>query len=148
MKKRIVGIIMCDKKILIVKRKKGDLDYYCLPGGTLEQGENILECLERELIEEISFDCKNFNKKHIITLNKKEINEESFYFYITANEEFLAIPDANSPEMQRLSADTNYEFSPIWFPFKNLNSVTLFPVEIKNILVEKHPKDILEIINI
>lgn len=49
------GIIRHQDKILIGQRKKGkDLEFlWEFPGGKLEEGETLEECLKRELIEEM-----------------------------------------------------------------------------------------------
>lgn len=49
------GLIMCDGKILIGQRKHGKtLEYkWEFPGGKLEEGETLEECLARELMEEM-----------------------------------------------------------------------------------------------
>ena len=50
------GIIIHNGKILLAQRKKGkDLEFkWELPGGKLEKGETLSECLCRELIEELN----------------------------------------------------------------------------------------------
>lgn len=49
------GLIMCGGKILIGQRKHGkSLEYkWEFPGGKLEEGETLEECLARELMEEM-----------------------------------------------------------------------------------------------
>jgi len=49
------GLIMCQGKILIGQRKRGKtLEYkWEFPGGKLESGETLEECLARELMEEM-----------------------------------------------------------------------------------------------
>lgn len=49
------GIIIHNGKVLIAQRRRGkDLAFYWeLPGGKLEEGETLEQCLRRELIEEM-----------------------------------------------------------------------------------------------
>ena len=44
---RVTGILIEDQKILLVKQKVTDSRHWSLPGGTLEFGETIAECLIR-----------------------------------------------------------------------------------------------------
>lgn len=59
-KKRDVaaGLIMCDGLMLIAQRKHGkNLEYkWEFPGGKLEAGETLEECLKRELMEEMNLE--------------------------------------------------------------------------------------------
>jgi mutator protein MutT len=59
-----VGVLQKDGKILVCQRKKGSR--YGLkwefPGGKLEPGETILECLKRELFEELSISVRDIDR--------------------------------------------------------------------------------------
>ncbi len=52
---KIRGVIIHEGKVYLCKwvSRNGRWGFYCLPGGTLEPGETRLECLKRELIEEL-----------------------------------------------------------------------------------------------
>lgn len=52
------GLIMCDGLLLIAQRKHGkNLEYkWEFPGGKLEQGETLEECLHREMLEEMQLE--------------------------------------------------------------------------------------------
>ena len=49
------GLIVCDGLLLIAQRKHGkSLEYkWEFPGGKLEEGETLEECLQREMMEEM-----------------------------------------------------------------------------------------------
>jgi 8-oxo-dGTP pyrophosphatase MutT (NUDIX family) len=49
--KKCAGIIIKDSKILLVRKK--DTDIFISPGGKIENGETNIECLKRELVEEL-----------------------------------------------------------------------------------------------
>ncbi len=61
------GLIMCDGLLLIAQRKHGkDLEYkWEFPGGKLEEGETLEQCLARELMEEMQL--KIYVREHFIT---------------------------------------------------------------------------------
>lgn len=47
-----------EKEILLVKHRKGQRQYWVLPGGRLEYGENFFECGVREVKEETGLEVK------------------------------------------------------------------------------------------
>lgn len=55
---RPTGILIEDDKILIVKQEVSEQRHWSLPGGALEYGETIEQCLIREMKEETGLDVK------------------------------------------------------------------------------------------
>jgi ADP-ribose pyrophosphatase YjhB (NUDIX family) len=53
-----VIVISDDRKILLVRHRKGNRQYWVLPGGRLEYGETFTECAVRELKEETGLDIE------------------------------------------------------------------------------------------
>ncbi|RJR27809.1 MAG: (deoxy)nucleoside triphosphate pyrophosphohydrolase [Candidatus Latescibacterota bacterium] len=53
------AIIVSDGKVLIARRRRGDSmeGLWEFPGGSLEPGETLQACLERELFEELGVDA-------------------------------------------------------------------------------------------
>ncbi|MBC7329958.1 NUDIX hydrolase [bacterium] len=52
LKLRAACVLIDDGKILLARHKRGEKEYWTLPGGGLEKGERIVDCLKRELWEE------------------------------------------------------------------------------------------------
>jgi ADP-ribose pyrophosphatase YjhB (NUDIX family) len=55
---RISVLIVENDKILLVKHRKGDREYWVLPGGRLEYGETFVECARREMQEETGLEIE------------------------------------------------------------------------------------------
>ncbi len=49
---RVAGILEKENKILFIKHKKEENEYWLLPGGGVDYGETFQKALEREFIEE------------------------------------------------------------------------------------------------
>jgi 8-oxo-dGTP diphosphatase len=67
MTKVAVGILRRDGKVLACQRKRGaryELRWE-FPGGKVEQGESILQCLARELREELSIGIHSIDRMEI-----------------------------------------------------------------------------------
>jgi len=60
MKVRPTGILIEDGKLLLLKQDLGfeSSREYCLPGGTLEEGESLHDCLVREMEEETGLEVE------------------------------------------------------------------------------------------
>ena len=53
---RVAGVLVKDNKILFIKHKKEDSEYWLLPGGGLDYGETFQIALKREFNEETNLE--------------------------------------------------------------------------------------------
>lgn len=83
MRNRAGGILVENGKILLMHRIKnieGTVkEYYVVPGGGIEDGENIELATKRELKEEIGIDVELVSKEPLFTLKEENKNQ---YFSI------------------------------------------------------------------
>ena len=61
-KGRAQCIVVRNGKILMVKHREGDMEYYCIPGGGIEAGETPEQAAVRELWEECCVEGKIIQK--------------------------------------------------------------------------------------
>lgn len=84
------GVIIHDGKLLVV-RNSGGRDFYALPGGHVDSGENPKECIERELIEELGVKPVVGRVLYVYTyVNKDGVHAVEFFFEITNGIDYLA----------------------------------------------------------
>ena len=86
---RCRGIILHEGKLLVVKHA-GGRDFYALPGGHLDFGEDPKECMKRELIEELGIapDIGKLLYVHTFIQNDDKQTIE-FFFEITNDADYL-----------------------------------------------------------
>jgi 8-oxo-dGTP pyrophosphatase MutT (NUDIX family) len=93
---RCRALIVNNEKLFVVKHGE-EFDYYALPGGKLEVGENPLECIKRELKEELGVEVKQAKLAYVYRWVKEATNEENleFIFLIPDSESFVDISANN-----------------------------------------------------
>lgn len=87
-KVRCRAIIVHNDKLLVVKNSRGS-EYYALPGGHLDPGESPVECIERELEEELGIRGKVGRLLYVYTFTQEDKASVEFLFEITNGEDFL-----------------------------------------------------------
>ncbi|MBK2027858.1 8-oxo-dGTP diphosphatase MutT, partial [Allofrancisella guangzhouensis] len=112
-----VGIILDDKnsKVYITLRQKHQTysDYWEFPGGKVEKNETFIECIKRELYEEIGIFAKSINsffKKKYINRDNLEVSLE---FFIINKFENKPYPKENQQlKLIKISELKKYNFLP------------------------------------
>ncbi|HBV33378.1 TPA: hypothetical protein DIC39_00645 [Patescibacteria group bacterium] len=126
--KRVSAIIIESEKILLMHRIKPNKDYFVLPGGSVEENEDNISALIREIREETSLEIEI--DKLLWQVNN-EFNERTQYIYLVSK--YSGNLKLGSPEKERQSEDNKYVLE--WHDIKDLKTVKFFPSEIKiNIL--------------
>ncbi|TSC69467.1 MAG: DNA mismatch repair protein MutT [Parcubacteria group bacterium Gr01-1014_56] len=86
---RCRGVILNDGKLLVVKHTR-EADYYALPGGHLNSGEDVKECLRREILEELGIEPKIGKLLYINTfIDKGNVQPVEFFFEVINAKEYI-----------------------------------------------------------
>ncbi len=122
MNNRVRGIIIDNGKILLMYRYKNGMEYWVVPGGGIEEGENEIEALKREMKEETNYDVQVGKRVFDDKYNGVDIG----YFLI---DKFEGELELGGPEKEQTSQENVY--SPRWVDVSVLNELTLYPEKLK-----------------
>jgi len=122
--KRVSAIIIESEKILLVHRIKPDNDYFVLPGGSVEENEDDVGALIREIKEETNLEIEI---DRLLWQVKNEFDERTQYIYLVLKH--TGNLELGSPEKERQSVDNKYVLE--WHDINDLKTVKFFPSEIK-----------------
>ena len=131
MGKNRAGIVVINKesqKILTIFRRKKMEEYWTIPGGGIEKGEEPREAAIREIREETGLEVKRCEPMTIIDFgNKKE-----YYFFTDYKGGEIKL---GGGERERNSLDNYYELQ--WLSINVLDELKLYPRELKDVLISK-----------
>ncbi|MCX6784359.1 MAG: NUDIX domain-containing protein [Candidatus Komeilibacteria bacterium] len=125
---RIVGMIIKDDKILLMRRIKDGREYYVFTGGSIENNETEEEALKREIKEEANLSIVEAERLFEI----ENQGRQEVYYLIT---EFAGTPEIKSPEKERMSQQNQYYLE--WTKLSVIKEFNnLYPKEAINKLLE------------
>lgn len=127
------GIIIKDKKILLIERIRYNSNYYAIPGGTMEKGESKEQTLIREVKEETN--CEVEINKYLFNTTSKESGKINYFFEC----KFLSgTPELRTDSVEFSRQNKNNKYNPIWVAFDEIYKLKLFPTEVKDYLLRNY----------
>jgi 8-oxo-dGTP diphosphatase len=123
------GICINEGKVLVVKRLNNGIKYMVLPGGGIDPGEDPLEAVAREFLEETSVVVKP-----VEILDKLEARPGHNAQYISQVEYLSGVPQLDpSSEEYSLSIAGKNVYKPCWVSIEDAKS-ELVPEEFRQYL--------------
>lgn len=100
MKRRVAvrGVIVHDGKLLALRQKQykdratvDANDYWCTPGGGVDEGEALLPALERELVEELGIKPHIGQLLYVQQFIHNDIEQMEFFFEVLNASDYLNV---------------------------------------------------------
>ncbi len=118
---------------LLMHRIKNGNEYWVLPGGWIEAGEDCMQAFQREMEEEIGSDITLANIQHVMTTQSVQndvVNVQHVYQcdYVSGT-----IGSGTGPEFtERLSHDNFYQIEVV--SREDIKNINLVPAEIQTLV--------------
>lgn len=126
---RCRALILNEGKLLVVKHTIDD-NYYALPGGKLEKGENPQECIIREIQEELGVTIQNPKLVYIYKWEDyKNRDNIEFLFLIENGKDIVDLTNNNRSHAFEI-------FEILWM--EKGDDINLLPSQLKNEFLENN----------
>ena len=133
-KNRAGGLLFKANKILLIRRIKDSKEFWVIPGGGVEAGENFEEAIKREMFEEASVEVEIKEKAlEFESTFVKGAKEVYFILSLVAGEPKLNLEGPEAIRMLQSNQENFYEL--IWVPLSEISNYLLYPEEVKQYLI-------------
>jgi len=126
---RVYGLLIADEKLLLIKDQYVGEKIVKFPGGGLEFGEGITDCLKREFLEELNLQIEidsHFYTQENFLQSKFRDNEQLITIYYKVKAKDLNTLQILEKEIEEI----------LWISFSELNTNEI-TLPIDKIVVEK-----------
>ncbi|MBU6388592.1 NUDIX domain-containing protein [Patescibacteria group bacterium] len=120
MKIATLGIVIQDGMVLLGEKKRGEIGTGVLsgPGGKLDPGETIPECLIRETREELAIELDPASLELVAIIDFYAAGEADFSVYVYRTETFFGEPKETA------------DMIPSWYPLEELPFDRMFESDV------------------
>lgn len=128
------AIIIEDGKVLLMHRDRHGEEYWVFPGGGVEEGEEAIEGLKRECMEEIGVEVKVNNLFFEKPSLKQEFlgQPELFYLCDIVKGE---VGKGTGPEWNGRDVEEYGTYRLDWVPVEDMKGKTIYPIDLRDKII-------------
>lgn len=136
---RAVAIVIKENQILLMHRISGGKEYYVFPGGSVEGGESPEQAVVREIQEEATLEVNVDKLLYHLTY---DTGEQQYFYLCSYVSGTPKLGEGNEMEAMKTGTEHGAQFfEPVWFDANKLQPLLLYPLEIKDLLIEDVSSD-------
>lgn len=106
------AIILHQNKLLCVRLKASHTsdkgDFWCLPGGGVDEGEGLIPALEREMIEETGIKPAIGDLLYVHQFSDKDAPNLEFFFHVTNATDYLQVDTSHTTHGEAEIAELDF----------------------------------------
>jgi 8-oxo-dGTP pyrophosphatase MutT (NUDIX family) len=118
---RATAIIIHDAKVALIERRRDGEHYFVFPGGGIEEGENPIEAVHREVMEELGVTVA----VGPLVAELVFYDRRQYYFLATITGGHFGA--GTGPEMAGAYPPERGTYQPVWLPIASLHSEPVRP---------------------
>jgi 1-acyl-sn-glycerol-3-phosphate acyltransferase len=127
--------IVDQTQLIVIRRNKNGEEYYVLPGGHVDEGENPRDTAARETLEETNATVTTSRLLYKTLFNDKRSGEECMQNFYLCQYKGGEIKPTNAEEYTQSEDSDRGTYKPMLLPIDQIASVDLRPVQIRDQLV-------------
>ncbi|WP_261807299.1 NUDIX domain-containing protein [Lapidilactobacillus luobeiensis] len=123
-------VILYDERtnsVLLIARKKGNQQYWTIPGGGVKAGESVTQAAVREIKEELNISIEETALNFLFTA--ADLAEPQRIYLAKISRSRYNSPIIHGEERERMSAENIY--SPAWLIVDKLETIKLQPSSVQ-----------------
>lgn len=134
MRNRAGGLLIENGKLLLMHRIKNGDEYYVVPGGGIEDDEDLATATKRELKEEIGIDVQLLDDKPIMQL----LGENGIQYFTLVERIGGKIGTGNGPEFNSDTYASSGTYSAEMIKLEDIvnGKINMVPVSIRNEFID------------
>lgn len=117
---RHAGIVIHNNRILLMHRIYKGVEYWVIPGGHIQKGEDPEKVVLREILEETSIEANNPK----LVFEFRDYHKDNFDFYYICDY-ISGEPKLGGEEGMKNSKENFYE--PIWINLEEISAINILP---------------------